>query len=358
MGAAKMSYLKESPAWEDGIYQIETSDPVLGGPEGITNRPPRELANRTAWLKQQLEGTQAALEAHANSRNHPDATLAAKGFVQLSNATYSQDETTAATPKLVNDRVNAIVDNAPSDLDTLNKLAQAISNNPKFAESVTQLLSQKLAKNENGADIPDKNQFLKNLGLLETINLAKNATPNHRKVNGKPLTQDVQLTATDVHAITPEILRVEIPVGVPLPWPTEKPPAGWRICNGESFDKKQCPLLALAYPSGKLPDLRGEFIRGWDAGRKVDTGRNILSAQGDAIRNITGRIGYARQGWGAPPVLADGAFKIDKKHNAAVHGGESDDWGAVSSFNASRVVPTANENRPRNIAFNYIVRAA
>ncbi|MBG6241330.1 MAG: hypothetical protein EKE20_04935, partial [Candidatus Symbiopectobacterium sp. Dall1.0] len=167
MGAAKMSYLKESPAWEDGIYQIETSDPVLGGPEGITNRPPRELANRTAWLKQQLEGTQAALEAHANSRNHPDATLAAKGFVQLSNATYSQDESTAATPKLVNNRVNAIVDNAPSDLDTLNKLAQAISNNPKFAESVTQLLSQKLAKNENGADIPDKNLFVKNLGLTE-----------------------------------------------------------------------------------------------------------------------------------------------------------------------------------------------
>lgn len=158
-----MSYLKESPAWEDSIYQIETSDPVLGGPEGITNRPPRELANRTAWLKQQLEGTQAALEAHANSRNHPDATLAAKGFVQLSNATYSQDESTAATPKLVNDRVNAIVDNAPPDLDTLNKLAQAISNNPKFAESVTQLLSQKLAKNENGADIPDKNQFIEHL---------------------------------------------------------------------------------------------------------------------------------------------------------------------------------------------------
>ncbi|WP_367272972.1 hypothetical protein [Candidatus Symbiopectobacterium sp.] len=37
---------------------------------------------------------------------------------------------------------------------------------------------------------------------------------------GKNLTQDVQLTATDVKAVTPEILRVEIPVGVPLPWPT------------------------------------------------------------------------------------------------------------------------------------------
>ncbi|BAN96570.1 putative phage tail protein [Plautia stali symbiont] len=191
-----MSYLKESPAWEDGIYQIETSDPVLGGPEGITNRPPRELANRIAWLKQQLEGTQAALEAHANSRNHPDATLAAKGFVQLSNATYSQDESTAATPRLVNDRVNAIVDNAPSDLDTLNKLAQAISNNPKFAESVTQLLSQKLAKNENGADIPDKNQFVRNLGLTETVDCAKNALDKRTggTVNGDIMSQGGQIT--------------------------------------------------------------------------------------------------------------------------------------------------------------------
>lgn len=104
-----------------------------------------------------------------------EATLHRKGIVQLSSATHSADETTAATPKAVNERVNAVVDNAPSDLDTLNKLAQAISNNPKFAESVTQLLSQKLAKNENGADIPDKNQFIENLGLTETVDCAKNS---------------------------------------------------------------------------------------------------------------------------------------------------------------------------------------
>ncbi len=125
---------------------------------------------------------------------------------------------------------------------------------------------------------------------METVNLAKNATPNQRKINGKTLTQDVQLTATDVHAVSPEVLRVEIPVGVPLPWPTEKPPVGWRICNGEPFDKKKYPLLALAYPSGKLPDLRGEFIRGWDAGRKVDNGRKILSVQVDTLQNFTGNI--------------------------------------------------------------------
>ncbi len=189
-----MSYLKEQAEWADGIYQIETSDPVLGGPDGITNRPARELANRTAWLKQQLKAAEAALRAHTRSRNHPDASVSEKGFVKLSNANQSSSETEAATPKavkIVNDRLNAVVDHAPSDLDTLNKLAQAISNNPKFAESVTQLLSQKLAKNENGADIPDKNLFLENLGLLETVDCAKNALDKRTggTVNGDIISQ-------------------------------------------------------------------------------------------------------------------------------------------------------------------------
>ncbi|WP_334467675.1 phage tail protein [Arsenophonus sp. PmNCSU2021_1] len=164
-----MSYLKETAAWEDGIYQIETSDPVLGGPDGITNRPTRELANRTAWLKQQLKAAEAALKGHTRSRNHPDASVSEKGFVKLSNANQSSSETEAATPKavkIVNDRLNAVIDSAPSTLDTLNKLAKAIDNNPKFAEKLNQLLEQKLSKNDNGADIPDKNQFLKNLGFL------------------------------------------------------------------------------------------------------------------------------------------------------------------------------------------------
>ncbi|POH44858.1 phage tail protein, partial [Escherichia coli] len=77
-----------------------------------------------------------------------------------------------------------------------------------------------------------------------------------------------------------------LPVGVPVPWPSATPPTGWIKCNGAPFSAQEYPELAKAYPTNKLPDLRGEFIRGWDDGRGVDTGRGILSAQGDAIRNI------------------------------------------------------------------------
>ncbi|AYB49865.1 phage tail protein [Candidatus Williamhamiltonella defendens] len=218
--------------------------------------------------------------------------------------------------------------------------------------------NRKLSKKKNGKDILDKAQFIENLGLTETVELAKEAIPYHRKINGKSLTQDVQLTATDVNAVTPQILRLEVPVGVPLPWPTDRPPTGWLLCNGDRFDKTRYPLLASAYPSGQLPDLRGEFIRGADAGRKIDTGRKVLSTQGDAIRNITGQFGYVRQGQWGPWVTATGAFYQTSTFSAAIKRGDPDNWGSVSAFDASRVVPTAHENRPRNVAFNYIVRGA
>ena len=58
-----MANLNEQTQWESGIYQIEQTDPVVGGQDGITNLPARQLANRTAWLKEQLEAAQQDLEA-------------------------------------------------------------------------------------------------------------------------------------------------------------------------------------------------------------------------------------------------------------------------------------------------------
>ncbi|MDC3560058.1 tail fiber protein, partial [Escherichia coli] len=71
-----------------------------------------------------------------------------------------------------------------------------------------------------------------------------------------------------------------LPVGVPVPWPSATPPTGWLKCNGAAFSAEEYPELAKAYPTNKLPDLRGEFIRGWDDGRGVDAGRQLLSSQG------------------------------------------------------------------------------
>ncbi|EPA3167030.1 phage tail protein [Yersinia enterocolitica] len=217
-----------------------------------------------------------------------------------------------------------------------------------------------LQKEQNGADIPDKPRFVDNLDLRETVNLAVGALQKNQ--NGADISNK-SLFAHNINVFTQtesdaRYLKTadNLPVGIPLPWPLATPPAGWIICNGQAFDKAHCPQLALAYPNGVLPDLRGEFIRGWDDGRGVDSKRLLMSAQGDAIRNITGTIPSA-----APYGFEQDAAGALYGMNGFAHGGSSlaqQSAGYGIGFNASLVVPTAAENRPRNIAFNYIVRAA
>ncbi|ELS7771955.1 tail fiber protein [Escherichia coli] len=157
-----------------------------------------------------------------------------------------------------------------------------------------------------------------------------------------------------------------LPVGAPVPWPSETPPTGWLKCNGAAFSAEEYPELAKAYPTNKLPDLRGEFIRGWDDERGVDSGRTLLSAQGDAIRNITGGFGQLRVNSEINAIVdvqsVSGAFYggTSARNNINVSMTYANDRKIRQDvhFSAANVVPTANENRPRNIAFNYIVRAA
>lgn len=146
-----------------------------------------------------------------------------------------------------------------------------------------------------------------------------------------------------------------IPAGFPLPWPAATPPMGWLKCNGAIFDKTKYPKLAAVYPSGALPDLRGEFLRGWDDGRGVDSGRALLSSQAHGIPKI---YGYFQTYDVDGDELPTGPF------TQAVQGGSTLAKGVASGqderifFDSTRIIPDAAEVRPRNIAFNYIVRAA
>ena len=61
-----MANVTETSTWEGGIYQIETTDPVLGGPNGIANVQAKQLANRTTYLKARADQVDAAKGTHAN----------------------------------------------------------------------------------------------------------------------------------------------------------------------------------------------------------------------------------------------------------------------------------------------------
>ncbi|MER3364078.1 phage tail protein [Providencia rettgeri] len=152
----------------------------------------------------------------------------------------------------------------------------------------------------------------------------------------------------------------DYPVGSPIPWPKSTAPSGYLICNGQSFNKTTYPLLAEAYPSGILPDMRGEFIRGLDAGRNIDSGRVALEPQRDSMRKLEGQLGFKSDKLFN---TATGVFTgITSNSSKSVQTGNDNPAStAIYSsikFDNSNVTYTTNETRPRNIAFLYIVRAA
>ncbi|WXP33741.1 phage tail protein [Escherichia coli] len=147
-----------------------------------------------------------------------------------------------------------------------------------------------------------------------------------------------------------------LPVGVPVPWPSATPPTGWLKCNGAAFSAEEYPELAKAYPTNKLPDLRGEFMRGWDDGRGVDSGRGILTAQSHGMPSISGVFNGL---FAVKQTNGLGGVSVAKSTNIETL---STSYGSGSvfnyTFNVSGSTPVSPELRPRNIAFNYIVRAA
>ncbi len=652
-----MGNLNETEKWEENIYQLETSDPVLGGADGISNRAPRQLANRTKWLKKKTEEAAQSLAEHVRSRNHPDATLTAKGFTQLSSATNSTSETQAATPKAVKAAYDLAAGKAPvshthpwsqitgvpaasltakgtvqlssatdsqseteaatpkavkiaydlargkytaQDATTTrkgivqlssatNSTSETLAATPKAvkaaydlaagkapvshthpwsqitgvpaasltAKGTVQLSSATDSQSETEAATPKAVKAAYDLaagkapvshthpwsqitgvpaasltakGIVQLSSATNStsetlaATPKAVKaaydlaagkapvshthpwsqITGVPAASltakgTVQLSsATDsqseIEAATPKAVKAAydlaagkapvshthpwsqitgvpaasltakgtiqlssainstseilaatpkavkaaydlangkqpadatltalaglataadrlpyftgadraalatltaigraiiakgsikdvlnylglgegsaLPVGVPVPWPTATPPAGWLKCDGRAFTKEQYPVLARVYPTLRLPDLRGEFIRGWDDGRKVDTGRSLLSGQAatfirTALQDYYGYDLNTNVKVGIAFATADSVITVGNPANPKA--GNNSDYVPASADNSiTGIQRTAEDNftgawismRPRNVAFNYIVRAA
>lgn len=130
-----MANLPEAPTWEAGIYQFERTDPVEGGPDGIDNTPTKQLANRTAYLKQEVE-LRAPLASPALTGN-PTAPTQAPG----------NTSTRLANTAFVQAALAALVDSSPAALDTLNELAAALGDDPNFATTVMNALAEKAPLN-------------------------------------------------------------------------------------------------------------------------------------------------------------------------------------------------------------------
>ena len=225
-----MANLTLTRQWVENIYQLETSDPVMGGPDGIDNRQAKELGARTNYLKDQVDEINQDRTGYA-----PKASPAFTGVPTAPTAAAGTNNAQIATTEFVKTAIAALVGSAPAALDTLEELARALAGDANLKAT-----------------------------LLAEIG---------KKAN-----------ATDFNALH------DLFVGIPIPYPLSTVPTGCLAMNGQRFDTRRYPKLAQKYPSGQLPDMRGEFIRGLDNGRGVDGNRALLSDQKPSIMAIDNDI--------------------------------------------------------------------
>ena len=178
-----------------------------------------------------------------------------------------------------------------------------------------------------------------------------------------------------------KFLSTDYFAGIPLPWPVQWVPDGFLTMNGAPFDKRRYPRLAQLYSNGRLPDLRGEFIRGWDANRGVDNNRPLLSNQDDAKKQTYIEFQHMDiQQSNHSVIRGDGDQSTMQWSDSGSKGGEkgwsTQNVGIYNSYtmpllttgdpNGSQMndmlrkfwIGTGTETRPRNVAFQYICYAA
>ncbi|WXN32424.1 phage tail protein [Escherichia coli] len=431
----------------DGIQQYFCAIAEIDEDGNVTDLRPRGTPEERRSLD--------ALKKHEKSRNHPDATLKEKGFTQLSSATTSTSETQAATPKAI----KIAMDNADGRL-AKNRNGEDIPNKELFlinvgaprvyakdgyvGEAGQRWTTEQFVEwlNERGAFRPGLWIFKANISLSQHsvltdtgygdiclggclievsgdingglirittgIESPEDITRPHRtQFTGVILSKGKSAiwyrTYTDKNKPTPQDIGALpaselLPAGVPLPWPSDTTPDGYAIMVGQTFDKARYPLLAKAYPDGRIPDMRGWTIKG-----KPASGRAVLSQEQDGIKSHThgGSVSNTDLGtkttssfdYGTKTTSTNGQHEHSVPLRRQDGGGINFDWldGSSSGSHIGNgyvpaagnhqhtipigahthtlalgshghgltINPTGNaENTVKNIAFNYIVRLA
>ncbi len=166
---------------------------------------------------------------------------------------------------------------------------------------------------------------------------------------------------SDATSFSPEKVQVQaqsigVPVGTVIVWTKNAVPDGWLECNGQKVNKALYPELAALMPN--VPNYQGMFLRGAGSqtvnhGRygSINHGTTLGQVQGDTIRNIYGDIDSGAGVFTSP----SGAFDLGKVAGGGVYGSGYlyDDI----HFDAARIVPTSEENRPVNVGVKYIIKA-
>ena len=271
------------------------------------------------------------LAEHEQSRRHPDATLKEKGFVQLSSATDSTSESLAATPKAVKAaydlasgkytaqdastaqkglvKLSSATDSTSETLAATPKAVKAVNDNANGrvpserkvnGHSLTGDISVtpqdifdgqciELGADQNLDNYQTPGLYFQpaNANTSAALHYPENNAGSLMVLKGAGITQVYRVYSSSrsysrskysTQPWTTWTPDDAFPVGAPIPWPSDTVPPAHALMQGQPFDKSVYPLLAVAYPSGVIPDMRGQTIKGRPDGRAV------LSQELDGIK--------------------------------------------------------------------------
>ncbi|EMO0619457.1 phage tail protein [Escherichia coli] len=352
-----------------------------------------------------------------------DATTSSKGIVQLSSETGSNAENMAATPKAVQitmqkateasekaTELEQQLESTSQELQQLQEQVQGSAQQAKYTALTVDLNT--LGRPEHHGDYyqsvnrdatTEKNYPIQQAGYL-SVKMGAWGACQQEYTTWNPIRKFVRAVSGNFSGNGPWTewteLGAEVPAGVPLPWPSDTPPDGYAIMQGQSFDKVKYPKLAVAYPSGIVPDMRGWMIKG-----KPASGRAVLSQEQDGIKSHTHSASASSTDLGTKTTSSfDHGTKSTNNTGAHTHNfaynntaAHADSPGIGGGMHASNTSKTAGnrvlregdhahtvaigehahtlalgshthtititaygnaENTVKNIAFNYIVRLA
>ncbi|EFN7912778.1 phage tail protein [Escherichia coli] len=278
-----------------------------------------EVLELRLYVDDQMRNHIAAQDPHTQYAQKHNPTFTGEPKAPTPDA--GNNTTRIATTAFVQAAITALINGAPATLDTLKEIAAAINNDPKFSTTINNALAGKQPLDNTLTHLSGKDVA----GLLAYLGLGEGAPA----------------------------------IGVPFFWPSAAMPNtvidSWSSMvflkfNGAKFSATDYPVLAKVFPSLVLPEARGDFIRIWDDGRGVDSGRGLLSTQSDLMKQFTLQYYGPSAGTGTRTV-----FALQSNANGIYTSGisQNDGSGIAAAFN----VPGGTETRPRNIAFNFLVRA-
>ncbi|EFG4962439.1 phage tail protein [Escherichia coli] len=272
-----------------------------------------EVLELKLYVDDQMRNHIAAQDPHTQYAQKHNPTFT--GEPKAPTPAAGNNTTRIATTAFVQAAITALINGAPDTLDTLKEIAAAINNDPKFSTTINNALSGKQPLDETLTHLSGKDVA----GLLAYLGLGEGAPA----------------------------------IGVPFFWPSAAMPNtvidSWSSMvflkfNGAKFSASDYPVLAKVFPSLVLPEARGDFIRIWDDGRGADSGRALLS-------------------WQAATALSQfgGNYPEGSGHAIADYDGISAHQPGFSRFQYTSNSVGDGVNfvavRPRNIAFNFLVRA-